>query len=297
MSTLLLYIVYKVKIEGDYMISFEKEREYRSKLLHCKNIEEFLSMFFGLPLEFKKKVLSGNYTIPKGTILYRIMRDEGTDYSEEKFWFCKDWKSRNNGRFHMKGDFVLYVGKEEDVLIRECKLNKGDAYWIATYMVNKDFDVSSLLGNNNIILYFLHQVCMSIKEKDYLQENEYKMVENYLCKYSKNVDLSKVIKNKDILLPLYLYKELKRPLYEITYKIGNILLTTNKNGIRYASAYKPFELSGSIRSVTMCGEEYANFMLTKEGEKYLDFIDAKLKKVEDKLDISNVIEAFIDTLN
>ena len=98
-------------------------------------------------------------------------------------------------------------------------------------------------------------------------------------------------------MPLYLYKELKRPLYEITYKIGNILLTTNKNGIRYASAYNPFELSGSIRSVTMCGEVYANFMLTKEGEKYLDFIDAKLKKVEDKLDISNVIKVFIDTLN
>ena len=87
MSTLLLYIVYKVKIEGDYMISSEKEREYRNKLLHCKSIEEFLSMFFGLPLEFKRKVLLNSYTIPKGTVLYRIRKHEGNDLQEEKNWY------------------------------------------------------------------------------------------------------------------------------------------------------------------------------------------------------------------
>ena len=46
--------------------------EMERKLLSCKNLSEFLTMFFGLTMNYKLSIFSEEVTIAKGAEFYRI---------------------------------------------------------------------------------------------------------------------------------------------------------------------------------------------------------------------------------
>lgn len=45
--------------------------KYIAKLIHCKSLDEFVTMFFGLSMCKKLSVLGDDVPVPKGTIFYR----------------------------------------------------------------------------------------------------------------------------------------------------------------------------------------------------------------------------------
>lgn len=62
------------------------EKRFVKKLMRCKTVDEFMTMFFGMSLQQKLSVLGDEILIPKDTILYRARKDEGTPLIKESDW-------------------------------------------------------------------------------------------------------------------------------------------------------------------------------------------------------------------
>ena len=63
----------------------------------------------------------------------------------------------------------------------------------------------------------------------------------------------------DDYLSVFYIGRLIKNLYDVTNKIGRLILHNNENGIRYSSVFEPIELSGGNTILTFDGEEHGNY--------------------------------------
>ncbi len=251
----------------------KQEMEYR--LLSCKSLSEFLTMFFGLTMNHKLSVFSEEVYIKKGTALYRIRQiDDEKNPNDPKEWEPVPVKYAKQGRFNEKGESVLYVASAPDVLEREVRLKENDKYYLAKYVCKESFKVGSFLGVNNQVNTLIHKIAMSISGSDDLTDNERILMDEYY-EWAQNKSLFDL--SVDMLASLYIYRMIPN-LYDVTNRLGKLVLKKNDNGIRYSSVYVPFELSGAPQIITFDGMEYGNYALTQKG-----YTNIELASVEKKI--------------
>lgn len=249
-----------------------QEMEYR--LLSCKSLSEFLTMFFGLTMNHKLSVFSEEVYIEKGTALYRIRQiDDEKNPNDPKEWEPVPVKYAKQGRFNEKGESVLYVASAPDVLEREVRLKENDKYYLAKYVCKESFKVGSFLGVNNQVNTLIHKIAMSVAGSDDMTETEEELMDEYY-KWAKNKSLFDL--SVDMLASLYIYRMIP-DLYDVTNRFGKLVLKKNDNGIRYSSVFVPFELSGTPQIVTLDGMEYGNYVLTQKGYKNIELSSVEKK--------------------
>ena len=81
-------------------------------------------------------------------------------------------------------------------------------------------------------------------------------------------------------------------LYDITNKLGKLVLKKNDNGIRYSSAFVPIELSGAKQIATLDGMEYGNYALTEKGYENIEFLSAEKKSAKKMQKLDTMITEF-----
>lgn len=244
--------------------------KYERQLLQCENLLSFLTMFFGLSPKEQLSVFTHYSILYKGTKLYRIRKDDGkTDFQNPEAWLPPPADKVGRGRFNEKNESILYVATDLTWLEREVGLKQGEPYYLATYTCNHTFQVGSLLNPNSKIANILHLVAGSIQSSSSLTSEELK-------EFNKTPDLHIPLKNiiGNLAAKYYIHKEIKN-LYKITNKIGKLILTHHSNGIRYASAFNPFELTTNRTIITLDKLKDANFALTETGRKNIEFVSAE----------------------
>ena len=245
------------------------------------NVKEFLDTFFSQPMVMQKKYFRTYVTIKKGTKLYRFRRDDGSDLLSPSAWGLAPKDKVKQGRFNKEKEPLLYVATSNTVLGREIRLKENEVYYEAVYECKKDFQVSSLFSADGIVPMLLHKISLSIEDNSCLLDSE-------LNKLQDKVVLNKVYDVLNFYLsPFYIYSILDN-LYDYTNKIG--FAAMNENGLRYASIYEPFELSGGKLAFTLNGIENGNIVLTDEGTKNIDFLSAKRKVYKNDVELSMYIE-------
>ncbi len=267
-------------------------KEIENRLLNCKNLSEFSSMFLGLGIKDKMSIFTEDVSIKKGTNFYRVRRFNGIKNMEDP----KEWESvpsefAKQGRFNKQAESVLYVASNPDTLEREIKLKEGEEYCLAKYVCKNDFEVGSFLGKNNYVNTLIHKIAMAVSGAEELTGDENAMIDDYYKKIKHN-DLFEL--SLDILAPFYIYKMLPN-LYEKTNKLGKIILQKNECGIRYSSVYSQMELSGGPVIITLDGMEYGNYILTQKGYNNIEFVSAEKKTAGKIQDMKLMISEFIKT--
>ena len=266
----------------------DKERELR--LLNCKNISEFLTMYFGLGIKEKMSIFTEKVTIKTGSKLYRIRKGlNATNCNDPKQWGPVPKEIAKQGRFNGKNESVLYVASHPGSLEREVRLKDGEEYYLATYICKNTFSVGSFLGTNNRVNTLLHKIAMSISGPEELTDEESRLIDNYFEKV-KEKDLNEM--SLDMLSSFYIYKFVPN-LYNTTNKLAKLVLKINNNGIRYSSVYVPIELSGTPVMLTLDGVEYGNYVLTPKGYENIELVGVERKICSLDNGLEQVIESFI----
>ena len=264
-------------------------QEMECRLLSCKNMSEFLTMFFGLTMNHKLSVFSEEVNIAKGTEFYRIRQiDDKKDPNDPGEWEPVPVKYANQGRFNAKGESVLYVASTPDYLEREVRLKENDEYYLAKYVCKESFKVGSFLGVNNQVNTLIHKIAMSVVGSDDMTENEEELMDEYY-ECAKNKSLSDL--SVDMLASLYIYRMIPN-LYDVTNRLGKLVLKKNDNGIRYSSVFVPFELSGATQIVTFDGMKYGNYVLTQKGYKNIELSSVEKKVAGKQQGLELMITAF-----
>lgn len=264
------------------------DREKENKLFSCKSLNEFLTMFFGYGINEKLSIFNESITIRKGMFLYRARKDDGkTNFYDSKQWTMPPIEYVKQGRLNEKHKPVLYVASDEYLCGREIGLKEGDKYYLARYKCEKDFSVGTLFCRNSMVNTILHRVVMAVKTEN-LTENERIILQKYhIGEYKKGIqDIL-----DDILSVFYIDRLIKN-LYDVTNKIGYLILHNNANGIRYSSAFEPIEVSGGNAILTLNGEEHGNYALTEQGIKNIRFESVEERIYKQEHDLSVMIEAF-----
>ena len=219
-------------------------------------------MFFGLSMKDKLSIFTEEVTIAKGTEFYRIRQiDDKKDPNDPKEWEPVPAKYANQGRFNAKGESVLYIASDPYSLEREVRLKEDDEYYLAKYVCKKTFNVGTFLGVYNQVNTLIHKITMSVSGPKDMTDAENKLMDEYYD-WAKGKSLSDL--SVDMLASLYMYRMLPR-LYDVTNKLGNLVLKKNDNGIRYSSVFAPVELSGASQIVTLNGVKSGNYVLTQKG--------------------------------
>ena len=262
--------------------------EYR--LLNCKTVSEFLAMYFGLSMKDRLSVFNEEVHIPQGTNFYRIRSASGVkDPDDPKEWGPVPQKIARQGRFNASKESVLYVASDPDCLEREVRLKDGDEYYLAKYICLKDFSVGTFLGTNSWVNMLLHRIAMSVSGPEELTEKELLQINKYLEKSNtKNLEQMAM----DMLSSLYLYRYLPKNFYDVTNKIGKIVLKKNDNGIRYSSVYIPIEWSGAPVMITLDGVKFGNYALTSKGCANIEFVSSEKRICSQKPGLEDWIEMF-----
>ena len=231
-------------------------------------------MFFGLGFKERLSVFTEYIPIREGAIFYRIRRTKGiNDPSNPKEWEPVPRAISKQGRFNSKGESVLYVSSDSFGLGREVGLIEGERYYLAKYVCKKSFIVGSFLAVNNPVNTLIHKIAMSVSEEGDLRDKEKVLIQKYYEKISYDIVYEY---SCDQLAPLYMYKEINN-LYDVTNRLGKLLLYKYPYGIRYASVYFPVEISGGEQIITLDGENHGNYVFSREG-----FENLKLVSVEEK---------------
>lgn len=264
------------------------DREKENKLLKCKSLNEFSAMFFGYGIKEQLSIFDESMTIKAGMSLYRARKDDGkTNFYDPKQWTMPPAEYVKQGRLNEKNKPVLYVTSDEYLCGREIGLKDGDKYYLARYKCEKDFPVGTLFCSHSVINTILHRIVMAVKTEN-LTENEKTILHKYhIGEYKTSVQ---EILN-DYLSVFYIDRLIKN-LYDVTNKIGCLILRNNGNGIRYSSVFEPIELSGWNAILTLDGEEHGNFALTEQGIKNIRFESVEERKYKQEHDLSLMIEVF-----
>lgn len=265
-------------------------REIEYRLLSCKNIPEFLTMFFGLGMKDKLSIFKEEVTIEKGTNLYRIRKlREDKNPNDPKEWSPVPQEySKNQGRFNAIGESVLYVGSDPSFLEREVRLKENEEYYLAKYVCKNTFKVGSFLCINSQVNTLVHKIVMSISDSKDLTEKENTLIDEYFD-WAKRRSLFEI--STDMLASLYIHKLLP-DLYDYTNKLGKLVFKKNDNGIRYSSVFAPLELSGAPEILTLDGAEFGNYVLTQKGFGNIEFVSAEKKVCTNIMSLETMIEVF-----
>ena len=248
--------------------------EMENKLLSCKSLSEFLTMFFGLTMKCKLCIFSENITIKEGTEFYRIRKiDAKKNPNDPREWEPVPAEIAKQGRFNENGESVLYVASSPDSLEREVRLKENDEYYLAKYVCKESFTVGTFLGVNNQVNTLIHKIIMSVSGEDDLTETERKLIDEYF-EWAKNKSLFDL--SIDMLASLYIYRMIPH-LYDVTNRLGKLVLKKNDNGIRYSSVFVPFELSGAPQIITFNGMDYGNYVLTQKGYRNIELASVEKK--------------------
>ncbi len=262
--------------------------KYYQQLLNCENLITFFTMFFGLGKKEQYSVLGFDYRLTKETKLYRIRRDDSkTDFHSPEAWLPPPLDKVSQGRFNGKNDQILYVASDPLWLEREVSLKQGEKYFLATYNCKHDFTVGTLLNPNNAICNILHCVAKSIESSSCLTADELTELNKYTFTYER---VKEIIFNMHA--PFYIYREVKK-LYDLTNKIGKLVLSHNSNGIRYCSAFDPIEFTIEGTVFTLDGIQHTNFALTETGRQNIEFIKAEQRTCS----LEQSLSLFFKTLN
>lgn len=254
-------------------------REIEYRLLNCKSLSEFISMFFGLGAQEKASIFTQNVPVKKGDYFYRIRRTGGIKNPHDpKEWEPVPKALAKQERFNENSESVLYVASNSDILEREVRLKEGEEYYLAKYVCINDFKVGSFLGTNNQVNTLIHKIAMAVSSSKDLSDTENALIDGYyeVAKGKSLLDIS-----VDILAPLYIHNMLPQ-LYDTTNRLAKIVLHKNECGIRYSSVYFPIEFSGAPQIITFDGIEYGNYMLTHKGFENIELVSVE-KKCADKL--------------
>lgn len=245
-------------------------------------------MFFGYGINEQLSIFDESMTIKAGTSLYRARKDDGkTNFYDSKQWTMPPAECVKQGRLNEKNKSVLYVASDEYLCGREIGLRDGDKYFLARYKCEKDISVGTLFCRHSIGNTIFHRIVMAVKTEN-LTENERITLRKYhIGEYKISV---KEILN-DYLSVFYIDRLIKN-LYDVTNKIGRLILYTNENGIRYSSVFEPIELSGGNEILTFGGEEHGNYALTEKGIKNISVESVEERIYKQEHDLSLMIEVF-----
>ena len=264
------------------------DREKENKLLQCKSLNEFLTMFFGYGINEQLSIFDEAMTIKAGTPLYRARKDDGrTNFYDSKQWTMPPAEYVKQGRLNEKNKPILYVASDEYLCGREIGLNDGDKYYLARYKCEKDITVGTLFCRHSMVNTIFHRIVMAVKMEN-LTENERTILRKYHIGEHK-ISMQEIL--NDYLSVFYIDRLIEN-LYDVTNRIGHLILRNNENGIRYSSAFEPIELSGCNTILTLDGEEHGNYALTEQGIKNI-----RVESVEERIykrehDLSLMIEVF-----
>lgn len=264
------------------------DREKENRLLQCKSLNEFSTMFFGYEINEQLSIFDEAMTIKAGTSLYRARKDDGrTNFYDSKQWTMPPIEYVKQGRLNEKNKPILYVASDEYLCGREIGLNDGDKYYLARYKCEKDISVGTLFCRHSMVNTIFHRIVMAVKIEN-LTENERTILRKYHIGEHK-ISVQEVL--NDYLSVFYIDRLIEN-LYDVTNRIGHLILRNNENGIRYSSAFEPIELSGGNAILTLGGEDHGNYALTEQGIKNI-----RIESVEERIykrehDLSLMIEVF-----
>lgn len=181
-------------------------------------------MFFGYGINERLSIFDESMTIKAGTSLYRARKDDGrTNFYDFKQWMMPPAEYVKQGRLNEKNKPVLYVASDEDLCGREIGLKDGDKYYLARYKCEKDFSVGTLFCRHSVINTILHRIVMAVKTEN-LTENEKNVLQKY---YNREYKMSAQEILNDYLSVFYIDQMIKN-LYDVTNKIGYLILYNNK---------------------------------------------------------------------
>lgn len=128
---------------------------------------------------------------------------------------------------------------------------------------------------------------MAVKTEN-LTENERTILRKYHIGENK-ISVQEILNDY---LSVFYIDHLIKNLYDVTNKIGYLILRNNENGIRYSSAFEPIELSGGNTILTFNGEDHGNYALTEQGIKNIRIESVEERKYKQERDLSLMIEVF-----
>lgn len=222
---------------------------------------------FGIHFDF------GNYTIPKGTILYRIRKlNNEFDLRDSKEWGPSPMKREN--RANRNGEEAIYLNVMPDICILETHLKNGEKYALGKYEVLDDVIVGGFfdIKESNRLLcagILLNAVLIAPRRGDNNEE-----LLKYLDQKFGNInadDISKedILSEKNFYLPFKIASIVKKnnTYYGLTNDICDILKRYYPDGVRYSSCYAPTETIGIVSNCY-------NVVLYKSGIKKIRFVEA-----------------------
>ena len=263
------------------------------RLMNCKTLSEFLTMFFGLSKHEKEGIFTEKVLIQKGTEFYRIRRVEGfdnPDFNDTKEWGPVPKEKAKQGRFNRKGESVLYVASDSSYLGREVRLQEGEEYYLAKYECKKAFYVGTFLSTDNLVNTLIHKIAMSVSSRDELTADENGLIEEYLKLVQRKSLADLAI---DVLSSLFMHRYITS-FYDVTNRLGQLVFANNECGIRYSSVYVPFELSGGPQMITLDGLNYGNYVLSEKGCQNIELKSVSKKVYHPSNDLSSLIEIAIE---
>lgn len=217
-------------------------------------------------------------SLEPGTILYRIIKEEVLKKYDNP-WDIPPKSAQGKGRFDHNYN-ILYVSTDLSVIEQECGLKKDDIYYLGKYEVLKRLSIGSLFSENPYA-YIYQKICQAEHCKNF-------------SKIDKNLLKHNMKLNNPLVTSLQLGVLAGNELYKYTNRIGNKIIQSNPDGIRYCSSYNPVEIQiGNTVNTITDGIEEANYAITQKGVEKLQFIGYKMEIVKnDRNDyIPNLVNA------
>lgn len=216
----------------------------------------------------------GSYTIPKGTLLYRVRGyEKGKDFSANSEWTPPPHRPQN--RANHQGEQALYLNCMEKVCLLETHISEGEKYVLGTYRVEEDIVVGGYLSvpKNNQRLLSIGVVLNAIliaPSRGEKNEKLFDVLDNYFGEvYPENIQWDDVKNNFSLPFKLAVMNKGKE-YYKITNKVCDILKKQYPDGVKYSSCYFPLE---TIDIESNC----FNLALYKSGIQKVKFLKHEIK--------------------
>lgn len=216
----------------------------------------------------------GSYTIPKGSVLYRVRTyEKGIDFSNPKEWTPPPHRPLN--RANRKGEQALYLNSMEEACLLETHIAEREKYVLGTYMVEEDIVVGGYLyvpSNNHSLLSIgiVLNALLIAPSRGERNGELFDVLDQFFCEvYPDDIQCDDIKNNLSLPFKLAVMNK-GSDYYEFTNKLCDILKKQYPDGIKYSSCYLPFE---TIEIESNC----YNVVLYEKGMKKLKFMDYKIK--------------------
>ena len=190
----------------------------------------------------------GSYTIPKGTILYRIRCfKEGTDFSNPSEWDPPPHRPQN--RANREGEKALYLSCMEETCLLETQILEGEKYVLGRYEAKEDIVVGGYLSPKNsqrlISIGIMLNAILIAPSRNERNKGLFLLLDEFFGEVlPSDIQWSDITKN-NFWLPFKLAVMNRKENYHIiTNKLCDILKKKYSEGIKYSSCYLPLETIG-----------------------------------------------------